>query len=149
MPTRPTIMKFGGTSVADTIAFANVSEIVRVAEKMRPVVVVSAVAGFTNALLGSVERARSGELRSATRSLEEYFERHIRIANELLDADARTSFESPIADARREIRQLLKIIAAYPVTSPPLQDEIVAFGELLSSQLLAAILRERGLQAKF
>ena len=124
-------MKFGGTSVADTIAFANVSEIVRVAEKMRPVVVVSAVAGFTNALLGSVERARSGELRSATRSLEEYFERHIRIANELLDADARTSFESPIADARREIRQLLKIIAAYPVTSPPLQDEIVAFGELL------------------
>ena len=142
-------MKFGGTSVADTVAFANVSEIVRVAEKMRPVVVVSAVAGFTNALLGSVERARGGELRSATRSLEEYFERHTRIANELLDAEARTSFESPIADARREIRQLLKIIAAYPVTSPPLQDEIVAFGELLSSQLLAAVLRAGGLPAKY
>jgi len=142
-------MKFGGTSVADAAALANVAAIVRVAEKMQPVVVVSALAGFTNALLDSVEKARAGELRHATRSLEEYFERHTKIAGELLGPEARTSFESPLAEARRQIRQLLKIIAAYPVTSPPLQDEIVAYGELLSSQLLAAILRERGLQAKF
>jgi aspartokinase len=35
---------------------------------------------------------------------------------------------------------LHKIIASHPVTSPPLQDEIVAYGEQLSSQLLAAVL---------
>ena len=48
-----------------------------------------------------------------------------------------------ITDARKEIRQLLKIIASYPVTSPPLQDQIVAYGELLSSQLLASVLPQR------
>jgi aspartate kinase len=142
-------MKFGGTSVADADAFANVSSIVRVAEKQRPVVVVSAIAGFTNALLASVERARQGELRGATRSLEEHFDRHTTISNTLVNAEARADIDSSIAEARREIRQLLKIIEAYPVTSPPLQDEIVAFGELLSSQLLAAVLRTSGLQAQF
>jgi aspartate kinase len=145
----PTIMKFGGTSVADAGAFANVTSIVRVAEKKQPVVVVSAIAGFTTALLASVEKASGGEFRSATRQLEEHFDRHTTIANALLGVEARAAFESAIADARREIRQLLKIIAAYPVTSPPLQDEIVAYGELLSSQLLAAVLRENGLPAQY
>jgi aspartate kinase len=142
-------MKFGGTSVADADAFANVSSIVKVAEKQRPVVVVSAIAGCTNALLASVERARAGELRGATRSLEEHFDRHTSISNKLVDSEARVEIDSAIAEARREIRQLLKIIAAYPVTSPPLQDQIVAYGELLSSQLLAAVLRASGLPAQY
>jgi aspartate kinase len=141
-------MKFGGTSVADGDAFANVSAIVKVAEKQRPVVVVSAIAGFTNALLGGVERARNGDFRGATRSLEGHFEQHTAISNQLLGDEACTSFESSIAEAKRDIRQLLKIIAAHPVTSPPLQDEIVAHGEMLSSQLLAAVLREKGLRAR-
>ena len=142
-------MKFGGTSVADAVAFANVSAIVRVAENQRPVVVVSAIAGFTNALLASVTQATRGDLRSANRSVEEHLERHRAICGELLSPDARPTFESSIADARREIRQLLKIVAAYPVTSPPLQDEIVAYGELLSSQLLSAVLREGGVRAQY
>jgi aspartate kinase len=149
MPIRPTIMKFGGTSVADRDAFANVSAIVKVAENEHPVVVVSAIAGFTNALVPAVERARDGEFRGAMRSLESQFEKHGAISIELLGSDARTSFESSVADAKRDIRQLLKIIAAYPVTTPPLQDEIVAYGELLSSQLLAAVLSERGLKARY
>jgi aspartate kinase len=149
MPNRPTIMKFGGTSVADADAFANVSSIVRVAEKQWPVVVVSAIAGCTNALLASVERARKGDPRGATRSLEEHFDRHTRISNALLNAEARARIDSSMAEARREIRQLLKIIAAYPVTGPPLQDQIVAHGELLSSQLMAAVLCASGLQAQY
>jgi len=142
-------MKFGGTSVADSGAFAKVSSIVAAAETQRPVVVVSAIAGCTNALLASVERARAGELRGATRSLEEQFERHTTISNDLVDSKTRTGIDSAIAEARRDIRQLLKIIAAYPVTGPPLQDQIVAYGEVLSSQLLAAVLRASGLQAQY
>ncbi|HEV8588943.1 MAG TPA: lysine-sensitive aspartokinase 3 [Pyrinomonadaceae bacterium] len=146
---RPTIMKFGGTSVADAAAFANGSSIVQAAAHERPVVVVSAIAGFTNALLCSVEKARSGDARAAGRSLDEWFERHVAIAKALVDEEARKPVESAIDDAKREIRQLLRIIAAYPVTSPPLQDEIVAYGELLSSRLLAAVLRANGLQSQY
>ncbi len=141
-------MKFGGTSVEDANAFRGVAKVVAVAADLIPVVVVSAISGFTNALLKSVERAVRGDARNATRGLEPEFIRHLSIGRELLNADANTRFEQAVATARVEIRQLHKIITAHPVTTPPLQDEIVAYGEHLSSQLLAAVLREHGVAAR-
>ena len=149
MSPHPIIMKFGGTSVEDANAFRNVTTIVSSAIATRPVVVVSAIGGFTNQLLASVETAVDGDARAATRLLEDGFQRHLAIANELFADAARRAFESAVLDARREIRQLHKIIAAHPVTAPPLQDEIVAYGEHLSSQLLAAVLEENGLAAQY
>ncbi len=149
MRAKPTIMKFGGTSVEDANAFRNVAAIVKTAVHSQPVIVVSAIAGFTNALLKSVEKAIAGDAKGATRSLDADLARHNAIAKELLKAEAATSIEQVIGAARAEIRQLHRIIAAHPVTSPPLQDEIVAFGEHLSSQLLAAVLREAGLAGSY
>src|SRR6266496_785041 len=57
-----TVMKFGGTSVADSSAFTNVAQIVTSHRDSQPVVVVSAMGGMTDALLASVERAKNGEL---------------------------------------------------------------------------------------
>lgn len=141
-------MKFGGTSVEDADAFRRVSEVVRAAVAAQPVIVVSAIGGFTNSLLASVARAIDGDARAASRVLEPELERHLGIANELLTEEARATFVSTVGDARSKIRQLHKIIAAHPVTSPPLQDEIVAYGEQLSSQLLTAVLRQTGLRAR-
>src|SRR5437773_2662664 len=145
---KPTVMKFGGTSGEDTTAFGNVTSIVRLAAASRPVIVVSAIGGFTNALLASVERAIAGDSRGATRLLDKHFERHLIIAKDLLGKESHAVFVSFIGDARGKIRQLHKIIASHPVTSPPLQDEIVAYGEQLSSQLLASVLCESGLGAR-
>lgn len=146
---KPMVMKFGGTSLEDSAAFRNVTAIVKVASASRPVIVVSAIAGFTNSLLQSVERAIAGDARGATRSLDKDIDRHLAIAKDLLGKEAQAAFVSTIGDARGKIRQLHKIIAAHPVTSPPLQDEIVAYGEQLSSQLLAAALCENGLVARY
>ena len=140
-------MKFGGTSVADAAAIRSVAEIVKSSVKTHPVVVVSAIAGFTNSLIASVDKAIAGDARAASRSLEPEFERHLAIAGELLEGDRRAAYVSVAADARAKIRQLHKIIAAHPVTSPPLQDEIVAYGEHLSSQLMTAVLCEQGVSA--
>ena len=142
-------MKFGGTSVENAGAFRNVAAIIKSAVHSQPVIVVSAIAGFTNSLLKSVEKAIAGDAKGATRSLDPDLARYNAIAKELLNAEAATTFEQTVGAARTEIRQLHKIIAAHPVTSPPLQDEIVAFGEHLSSQLLAAVLREVGLAARY
>ena len=141
-------MKFGGTSVEDAAALRNVIAIVKLALNSRPVVVVSAIGGFTNALLRSVQTAIDGDARAASKSLETGFERHLAIADELLNNERRAGFVSTVGDARSKIRQLHKIIAAHPVTSPPLQDEIVAYGEHLSSQLLTAALVESGIDAR-
>ena len=142
------MMKYGGTSVEDANAFRNVAKVVLAISDSTPVVVVSAMSGFTNSLLKSVDRAVRGDARNATRGLEPDFARHLSIGKELLNADANMKFEQTVAAARAEIRQLHKIIAAHPVTTPPLLDEIVAYGEQLSSQLLAAVLREHGLAAR-
>jgi len=147
MSARPTIMKFGGTSVGDAQAIQIVADIVKSSLKSHPVVVVSAIAGFTNSLIASVDKAIAGDARAASRLLEPEFERHLAIAAELLRSERRAAFVSIAADARAKIRQLHKIIAGHPVTSPPLQDEIVAYGEHLSSQLITAVLCERGVSA--
>src|SRR2546430_1423707 len=129
MPKGPTIMKFGGTSVEDANAFRNVAAIVRSGARPSPVVVVSAISGFTNSLLTSVEKAIGGDARNATRFLDQDLARHISISRELLNPDARATFEQAIASTRTEIRQLHKIIAAHPVTSPP-----IAFSTLVSNE---------------
>src|ERR1043166_3209570 len=146
---KPTIMKFGGTSVEDADAIRNVVAIIKMAVNARPVVVVSALGGFTNSLLRSVETAIDADARTASKSLESEFARHLAIAEQLLNNERRAAFVSAVGDARSKIRQLHKIIAAHPVTSPPLQDEIVAYGEHLSSQLLAAALAESGVDARY
>src|SRR5439155_1397083 len=57
-----TVLKFGGTSVADAEAFQRVAGVVHRAHRStRPVVVVSALAGVTDALLAAADAAASGD----------------------------------------------------------------------------------------
>jgi aspartate kinase len=145
---KPTVMKFGGTSVENVDAFRRVAGIVESRRGARPVVVVSAMSRFTDALLSSVEQAARGDAEGATRSLDAQFERHTEVARTLLGQDARERCWSQIEIARREIAELLRIISQHPVTRPPLQDKIVAYGEHLSSHLLASVLSAHGLSAR-
>ena len=149
MSPNPTIMKFGGTSVEDANAFRNVAAIVTSAIGSRPIVVVSAIGGFTNALVESVQKAIEGDAVTATGSLDGDFERHVSIAEELLNKESRVELVSILDEAKSKIGELHKIIAAHPVTRPPLQDEIVAYGELLSSSLVTAVLRAQGVAAQY
>ena len=55
------IMKFGGTSVEGATAIQNAARIVAERQTLRPVVIVSAMAGFTDALLASVQQASAGD----------------------------------------------------------------------------------------
>src|SRR3989442_3767722 len=77
----PTVLKFGGTSVEDAAAFERVAEIVRAERRARPVVVVSAMSGVTDALLASVDAASAADL-------EPHLERHRLVARGLMDAAA-------------------------------------------------------------
>src|SRR2546430_13527920 len=89
----PTVLKFGGTSVEDTAACGRVAAIVRAHGGPRPVVVVSALAGVTDALLGC-----AGE--GALRTFDPHLERHREIARRLLDPEASAAF---LAELEREI----------------------------------------------
>src|SRR2546428_4645712 len=127
----PTVLKFGGTSVEDAAACARVAGIVRAHGGSRPVVVVSALAGVTDALLGC---AREGTLRGFAPHLE----RHREIAQRLLGAEARAAFQDELERARAELTALVERIGREPALPPPPQGQIGSYGERLSAPLVAA-----------
>src|SRR2546430_10705310 len=88
----PTVLKFGGTSVEDTAACARVAGFVRAHGGPRPVVVVSALAGVTDALLGC-----AGE--GALRAFDPHLERHREIARRPLHPQASAAFPAELQRA--------------------------------------------------
>jgi len=146
-----TIMKFGGTSVEGATAFKNAAGIVFDRQSLSPVVVVSAMAGFTDALIGSVHQAlNAGSASSATDSLEKHFDRHRRVIDALLRSEA-VRMRQLLEQSRIEIKELLAAAAREVASSKAddarkrrkfFEDAVVSYGERLSAALLAAVLLE-------
>src|SRR5256885_12392025 len=103
----PSVLRFGVTSVEDAAACARVAGIVRAHGGSRPVVVVSALAGVTDALLGCV---RDGALRA----FDTHLERHREIAQRLLGAEARAAFQDELERARAELAALVERLGREP-----------------------------------
>lgn len=147
----PTVLKFGGTSIEDVSAFRRVAQVIEHAHQSLPpvVVVVSAMSRVTNALVAGVREAENGDAASAARLLDEHFDRHSAVAAELVNVEDRDAVEQTIAGARRELPELLASLAARRMPAPLLRDVILSYGERLSATLLAAVLRGRGLPARY
>ncbi|HSS18715.1 MAG TPA: lysine-sensitive aspartokinase 3 [Pyrinomonadaceae bacterium] len=148
---KPTIMKFGGTSVEGATAFKNAAQIVFDRRSLRPVVVVSAMAGFTDALIGSVKLSLVDGPKPALAALEMHFDRHLRVVEALLTTEAQRVRES-VAKSRAEISNLLEKAAAGGNEDRPrrkfFEDAIVSYGERMSAELLAAVLTDNQVQSK-
>ncbi|HEV7474456.1 MAG TPA: lysine-sensitive aspartokinase 3 [Pyrinomonadaceae bacterium] len=153
---KTTIMKFGGTSVEGATAFQNAARIVLDRQALRPVVVVSAMAGFTDALLGSVRQTLTlGTAADAVKSLadlDKHFDRHVRVIESLLNQEADRMREL-VDRSRAEIGELLQR-AVHEVGSNRkrrkfFEDAIVSHGERLSSAMFAAVLSENGVASGY
>lgn len=140
-------MKFGGTSVADAAALENVAQIVAAQRERAPVVVVSAMSGVTDALLASTRLVPGESVYDAMAFLNETFERHRVAAEQLLSGDVTDFFLNYLNESAAEIARLLQRAADRDEVKAT-QDAIVSFGELLSSRLLAELLRHRGVAAR-
>jgi aspartate kinase len=141
-------MKFGGTSIADAHAFENVARIVASHTSAAPVVVVSAMSGVTDALLSATLAAGEGRAEEAITSLEKTFRRHHETAQTLLTPEAAQTFGQHVDSAANQINELLRASADNPLRRRPTQDAVLAFGEMLSSELLAELLNHRGVNAQ-
>lgn len=143
-----TVMKFGGTSVADVAAFQRVSFIIMKEIGKRPVIVVSAMTKVTDVLLSAFETAKKGDADAAFASLEPHFERHVRVAHVLIAEKHRSSFDSELKYAREEVADLLTRASRRSLPLSMLKDAIVSYGEQLSSRLLTEVLKAKGLNAR-
>ncbi len=144
-------MKFGGTSVGSPEAIQNVVSIVTdaVGQGDNIVVVVSAMSGVTDTLLGCVREAASGNKWAYLSAAQKLRDRHEETVN---------MFTVPGADRENtlhEIDGILKLhselcqaVSILGEATPRITDSVVASGERMSARVLAAALRNQGINAK-
>jgi aspartate kinase len=135
------VAKFGGTSVADAASIRRVIEIIRRRRKDRPVVVVSALAKVTDALLKLAQSADGED--AVDQAISALVQRHEQIAADLPGAGP--SLRQIHADVD-ELRRELLGTRTRTVSAADL-DAIAARGELWSSRLVAAALAGAGLES--
>jgi aspartate kinase len=141
------VMKFGGSSVASAAAIEWVVGIVNRHLERRPVVVVSAMGKTTDRLQDMYRHAVRGAAYSAWRQLEDLRQFHIQQVRRLLGRDARALLDSRIEPLFRELHSLLIELEEGRKPTPAIQDQVLSFGERLSSEIVAAALRHSGTAA--
>ncbi len=135
-----TILKFGGTSVGSAEAIERSANIV-VKESGSKVVVVSAMSGITNFLVKAVEdkNVRIDDV------IEEFREKHVSTAKELLSDDLFKEFMKEFEERFADFSELLKDSEARKDRF--FQDNMTSQGERFSSLILSYEIRQLGFES--
>jgi aspartate kinase len=143
------VAKFGGTSVGDADAIVRAAAIVAERLPRRPLVVVSALSGATNALVTIAEQAASGQVILAMRGIESLRDRHQAVAGDLLRGQANaTEVASDLDAGFDELAQLAEALFVLGHATPRSVDAMGSKGELLSSMMVVAAFRAHGIPAE-
>jgi aspartate kinase len=153
------VAKFGGTSVADRDAIERLVSIIRAARQVAiqpeasdwrgPIVVVSALGGATDRLLGVAAEAGAGDIDGARQHLKALCARHLEVAGVITNDAERAAVEAFITQEFESLDRVVGALGVLREVSPRWLDTIAAIGEILSSRLVAAALSSRGLAASW
>ena len=144
------VVKFGGTSVGDATAIRRAAEIVKSKLDKKPIVVVSALGGTTNALLAVGEQAAKGHLIGALRGVETIRDRHLGECQALLGGtDECDEIAAELSAHCDELAHLAEALSTLGHATPRSLDTIAAHGEQLSANLVSASFRQAGIDAEY
>lgn len=141
------VLKFGGTSVANAENINKVVAIVQqVIQRGKTVVVVSAFGGVTDSLLkaGALAAAADESYKEVLAAIEH---RHIEAVKVLVPVAKQSSILSWVKQRCNEIEDICNGVFLLGELSDRTRDRIVSFGELISSQIVAARLKAAGTDA--
>ena len=143
------VVKFGGTSVGAVPQIEKAARIVQSMRESRPVVVLSAMGGVTDALLQAGESAVAGQALARDDKLWEIRSKHDQAINELFK-DRRSA--AALQDIQRslweEIQKVFTGVSLLREMSSRSRDLIVSFGERLIVPIFTRYLTELGMQAE-
>ncbi|MBK8645359.1 MAG: bifunctional aspartate kinase/homoserine dehydrogenase I [Gemmatimonadetes bacterium] len=143
------IHKFGGASLFDAAAVRHAATLIA-AQKGGRLVVASAMAGVTDALLQGATRAALGDGDALCATATALRTRHLDAARVLVkDKVRRRALEAAIVDLTDELELLARGLAVLRELTPRTSDYIVARGERLSARLLASTLAELGVKSEY
>jgi aspartokinase/homoserine dehydrogenase 1 len=134
------VLKFGGTSVGSSDNIKKVAEIVnsRAAEG-NIIVVVSAMGGVTNLLIDSAEKSAKGEdsYKSTLKTIEE---KHFQVIRDLIPIKEQSGLIASVKVLLNQLEDLLMGVSLVKEISKKTSDQIVSFGEILSSTILSEVI---------
>ena len=146
----PQVHKFGGASLADSTAVRHAVEITQSYASEPIAIVVSAMAGVTDALLEVARQAGSGKERTVAALVAQLRSRHTEVARTLLAAGrSRAVTLAHIADDFQELEALVQGLRVVGELTPRTIDYLISRGERLSARLVAAALRQAGIDARY
>ena len=135
--------------MGDSDAIERAAEIVKGRLSRQPAVVVSALGGATNSLLAIGEQAAKGHLIGALRGVETLRDRHFQQSEKLLGTSTDASeVAAEMSASFDELASLAEALSVLGHATPRAFDAIAAFGEQLSSHLVSAFFKLRGIPAE-
>ncbi|HLZ48187.1 MAG TPA: hypothetical protein VKR80_06000, partial [Candidatus Limnocylindria bacterium] len=140
------VFKFGGTSVASPPAIEAVVKIVA-AEQGERLVVVSATAGTTDALVKAADQAVAGDAAGAQQTIERLSEQHRNLIADLVGVNGAEALSEIVELTERTIA-LLRSVALLRECSPRSLDAILSYGERVAAPIVAAAFNARGVRAE-
>ncbi|MDP4128895.1 MAG: bifunctional aspartate kinase/homoserine dehydrogenase I, partial [Bacteroidota bacterium] len=140
------VLKFGGSSVANAVNISKTVQVIRQAIlKEKTIVVVSAFGGMTDILLQCGSTAARGD-ESYKDSLILIEQRHLETVRQLIPVATQSGVLSMVKKICNELEDIFKGIFLLQELSDRTKDGVVAFGELLSSRILSAVLTSQGVE---
>lgn len=141
------VLKFGGTSVANS---ENIKKVIGIVNGIKDsdslVVVVSALGGVTDLLLEAARMASEGSL-DYKEKLEQMRYRHLDCVEQLMPPDKRASLFIEIANACNEIHSLCNGVFLLGELTLRSRDRISSYGEWLSSKIITAACNVGGMKS--
>lgn len=132
------VLKFGGSSVGTTTSITHVKNIVE--RSGQPiVVVVSALGGVTDQLIKLTKLAATGD-RAYETEFAALEERHHSMVEDVIAKDKQPALLESIDSLLAELRSILHGIFLIQDVTPKTSDAIVAYGERLSSLIVAQLI---------
>lgn len=141
------VLKFGGTSVGSADNIKRVISIVREkADKDNMIVVVSAMSGTTDALLNSGLMAASGN-EQYKEVIQQIEQRHLDTVKLLIPVQHQSHVLSLVKKLCNDIEDLCNGVFLLGEFSARTRDRMISYGELISSQIIAAAFNHSGIPA--
>lgn len=136
------ILKFGGTSVANSKNLDLVSDIVA-SEKETSVIVVSALGGITDLLILALNKAAKGE-NNFTQILEEIEQRHLEPIRSSIPSTKQSGIISFLKSELNRLETILEGVMMLREVTSKATAKVSGYGERLSSTIIFEIFKHKG-----
>ena len=136
------VLKFGGTSVGSVKSILSLKKIVETEARTQPViVVVSALGGITDKLIATSQMALKGDKRYRE-EFDAIVERHHQMIDTIItDPTKRENLFQRVDSLFEQLKSIYFGVYLIHDLSRKTQDAIVSYGERLSSNIVAALIK--------